>query len=120
MKTKHFPILFLLAALLFSCSNQWHSGDKNPPSGYLNTTLLKAAYFVGLLELVDTNPPIPAEISEFKDIEYKNIEGKSLKLDIYRLKNLQTPAPVLIFIHGGGWRKGKKEDYLKYLLDFAE
>ena len=29
-------------------------------------------------------------------------------------------APLLIFIHGGGWRSGKKEDYRVYTLAFAQ
>ena len=27
---------------------------------------------------------------------------------------------MLVFIHGGGWRSGKRQDYLVYLLDYAE
>ncbi|KAA3610694.1 MAG: alpha/beta hydrolase [Calditrichaeota bacterium] len=105
--------------LIFSCANEWHVGDKNPPAGYFNDTFLKAAYVLGFLKLVDTNPPVPPELQEYKAIEYKNIDGKSLKLDLYYKKQITGKAPLLIFIHGGGWRKGKREDYLKYLLDFA-
>jgi acetyl esterase/lipase len=41
-------------------------------------------------------------------------------LDIYHLKSLTNPVPVLIFIHGGAWKQGDKQDYLVYLLDFAK
>ena len=42
-----------------------------------------------------------------KDIEYAVVDGHSLKLDIY-LPEAKNPLLVL-WIHGGGWRKGSKE-----------
>jgi acetyl esterase/lipase len=77
------------------------------------------ALWVGLEELVNTAPLVPADVEEIKDIEYKNINGKSLQLDLYKPANLQDPAPLLVFIHGGGWKSGKRSDYLIYLVDFA-
>ena len=95
------------------------NGPPEAPMGYPTLGLIKGAYAVGLIKLVDTKPAVPASLNEFKDIEYKHIGNLSLKLDIYQPKNIDTPRPVLIFIHGGGWTKGKKEDYLVYLIDFA-
>lgn len=59
-------------------------------------------------------------VVEIKDIEYKNINGKSLQLDFYIPKNINKPAPLLVFIHGGGWKGGKRSDYLVYLTHFAK
>jgi acetyl esterase/lipase len=72
-----------------------------------------------MLDLIETNPEVPDDILELKDIEYKNIDSISLQLDIYKRKDLKAPAPVMIFIHGGAWRTGKRADYLPYLLDYA-
>jgi len=101
-----------------------------PPHGYLNTTILKLAYVAHMIKLVDTEPETPPTIMEFRDIVYKEIDGQALKLDIfdgqalkldiYKQKDLQQAAPLLVFIHGGGWKSGKKEDYRVYTLDFAE
>lgn len=91
-----------------------------PPRGYPAHWLMKAAYAIGLLDLVDVKPAIPETIHEFKNIEYKQIDGHSLMLDVYQLKNLKQPRPCLIFIHGGGWKGGNRGDYLRYLVDFAE
>ncbi|MBN2631992.1 MAG: alpha/beta hydrolase, partial [Bacteroidales bacterium] len=48
------------------------------------------------------------------------MNGKSIQLDIYRPKNIVHPAPLLVFIHGGSWKSGKRSDYLVYLVDFAK
>ncbi|MCK4824980.1 alpha/beta hydrolase, partial [bacterium] len=45
---------------------------------------------------------------------------KSLQLDIYKPKDVEESAPLLVFIHGGGWRSGERSDYLIYLVDFAK
>ncbi len=90
------------------------------PIGYHFEALDYLAIGVGLESLIDREPEVPATIESFKDIEYKNANGKSLQLDIYRQKELNEKAPLLVFIHGGGWRSGKRQDYLVYLLDYAE
>lgn len=90
------------------------------PIGYHFETLDYLAIGVGLEKLIDTEPEVPATIESFIDVEYKNVNGKSLQLDIYKQKKLKEKAPLLVFIHGGGWRSGKRQDYLVYLLDYAE
>jgi acetyl esterase/lipase len=93
---------------------------KKPPVGYHLVALDYLALKIGLEDTISKHPPVPATIDEFKNIEYKNINGKSLQLDLYRLKDLYFPAPLLIFIHGGGWKGGQRSDYLPYLLAFAQ
>ena len=90
------------------------------PIGYHFEALDYLAIGVGLEKLIDMEPEVPESIESFKDIEYKNVNGKSLQLDIYKQKGLKEKAPLLVFIHGGGWRSGKRQDYLVYLLDYAE
>lgn len=108
--------------LIISCTNKTVDPNRplNPPKGYMNETFLKISYGLGMLDLIDTEPEVPDEILEIKDIEYKNIDSLSLRLDIYKLKDLDEPAPVMIFIHGGAWRTGKRSDYLPYLIDYAK
>ena len=125
VKNSLFSRLLAIVALLAAVAvMSFASGDAQkppkPPRGYPNLTLLKAAYFVKLLKLVDVKPEIPENVLEFKDIEYKRVGDRSLKLDIYRRKDIDRPKPLLVFIHGGAWKTGKKEDYLRYLVDFAQ
>jgi len=114
-------ILFLLI-LIAGCSKKITDPNRPlpAPKGYMNETFLKIAYGLGMLDLIDTEPKIPDNILEIKNIEYKKIDTLSLQLDIYKLKELSEPAPVMIFIHGGAWRSGKRSDYLPYLIDYAK
>lgn len=91
-----------------------------PPLGYHFENLHYLAVGVGLEKIVERNDEVPDIVEEIKNIEYKNINGKSLQLDIYKLKDLKEPAPLLVFIHGGGWRGGNRSDYKKYLVYYAK
>ncbi|HSL87001.1 MAG TPA: alpha/beta hydrolase, partial [Bacteroidales bacterium] len=91
-----------------------------PPVGYHFEFPVYLAIWSGLEKLGNLTPDIPEEIDEIKDIEYKYVDGKSLQLDIYKPKDLTTPSPLLVFIHGGSWKGGKRSDYLVYLVAFAE
>jgi len=116
---------FIIALLLFvvSCNTKTVTNNNRPfkaPSGYMNETFLKISYGLGMLDLIDLEPEVPGDILEIKNIEYKNVDSTSLQLDFYKLKDLKEPAPVMIFIHGGSWRTGKRSDYLPYLIDYAK
>jgi len=114
--------VLLLLMLLQACSQDVPEGDGPPkaPRGFRSEGMLKAAYALRLLKLIDTEPEVPAYMDVQKDIEYKLVDSISLQLDIYKLKSLTEATPVLIFIHGGSWAKGKRSDYLPYLLDYAQ
>ncbi len=45
-----------------------------------------------------------------RDLEYANVDGHSLKLDLYLPDPLpDEPLPLVVWIHGGGWRGGSKD-----------
>ncbi len=120
--TQHIRFFLLMLLISIFLSSAVFAKDNPPksPKGFLNNFFLKAALVLNMVKLVDTEPETPPGILEFKDLVYKTVENDTLKLDIYRLKEVTEPQPLLIFIHGGGWRSGKKEDYRVYNLDFAE
>ncbi len=62
---------------------------------------------------------IPDDVVIESDIEYGNAGSRPLLLDLYSPKSTDGAAPGLIFIHGGSWKGGKKEDYRIYALHFA-
>ena len=113
-------ILALLGVWMLIPSLAGFLFPEKAPIGYHFETLDYLAIGVGLEKLVDLKPEVPDGIESFKDIEYKAVNGKSLQLDVYKQKGLTEKAPLLVFIHGGGWRSGKRQDYLVYLLDYAQ
>jgi acetyl esterase/lipase len=60
-------------------------------------------------------PPQPVSASTsadaeiHKNIEYARVGDASLLLDLYLPKNGAKPVPLVIWIHGGGWREGSKD-----------
>ena len=112
----------LIIAFLTLSSFVGYSQEAAPkkPNGYFSNLTLKISYALGRLKLIETDFPLPENIKEYKDITYKTIDTTNLKLDIYRQKEISEPTPLIIFIHGGAWKKGDKHDYWPYLIPFAE
>ena len=52
------------------------------------------------------------------DITYMVANGYEAKLDVHRLRNVTTPRPTVIFIHGGGWVSGSKEASMLAVLPY--
>ena len=93
-----------------------------PPVGYPTENALMVAYLTGFLEILDPNAPVtvPDGVIEETDVEYGRVGDRPLLLDLYRPKDSDQPLPALLFIHGGGWRKGDKSDYKFYAARFPE
>lgn len=113
-------VLVILVSLLVTPRIWSALNPGKPPVGYHFLAPTYLAVGVGLEQMINKKPAVPEDIQEFKNIEYKNINGKSLQLDIYKPRNLTRSAPLLVFIHGGGWRNGDRADYLVYLIAFAK
>lgn len=54
--------------------------------------------------------PIPSNIGIDKDVEYANINGVSLKADIYYPLDRSKKYPGIAMVHGGGWISGSKDN----------
>lgn len=52
---------------------------------------------------------VQAQIDTIKNSTYLEIDGQTLELDLYYHSN-SSPTPLIIAIHGGGWRKGSKDN----------
>jgi acetyl esterase/lipase len=44
------------------------------------------------------------------DVVYGEIDGTRLLLDVYRPPARDTPRPAVVFVHGGGWFGGSRDD----------
>ena len=53
---------------------------------------------------------IPAGIAVHKNLAYASVQRRDLLLDVYAPKKKpDRPLPVILWIHGGGWRNGSKD-----------
>ncbi len=52
--------------------------------------------------------PPPPGVKLYSDLEYARVDGQSLLLDLYMPENQESPPPLIIWIHGGGWKNGDK------------
>ncbi|MFH1785202.1 MAG: alpha/beta hydrolase [Candidatus Micrarchaeota archaeon] len=96
--------LFLIFILAFGCiepiveeQNQSHQLPKINKS---NTTYLQNP-------LVDSG-----QVVLTSNIEYANVDGTSLLLDIYTPVNITEKLPLIVWIHGGAWTTGSKNDVI--------
>ncbi|MCA9176347.1 MAG: alpha/beta hydrolase fold domain-containing protein [Planctomycetales bacterium] len=55
-----------------------------------------------------------------RDIEFTRVNDRSLRLDLYRPRWTAVPTPVVVFVHGGGWKNGSRasaERTAKWLVE---
>ncbi len=55
-----------------------------------------------------------------KNLTYAETANGPQTLDLYRPASAKGPAPLIIWIHGGGWKNGSKENCLPVRLGFTE
>ncbi len=68
--------------------------------------VLIACWSTVLHAQIDLSP----DVTVARDIEYANAGGHSLLLDVYWHAEATEPEPLVIWIHGGAWRKGSKNN----------
>lgn len=76
----------------------------------MRTTLLYLLLFVLLL------PVAPAGAELISDIEYGKAGNVSLKLDAW-IPEGRGPFPAAILVHGGAWRGGDKQTFIKPIFE---
>jgi acetyl esterase/lipase len=60
------------------------------------------------------------EYQAYPNLTYLTASNYELKLDIYKRRDTTGPQPTLIFIHGGGWVNGTKEQSLMAVMPWFE
>jgi acetyl esterase/lipase len=70
--------------------------------------------------IADVFEAIPDSVKAISDVLYKEVNGRSLYLDIYRPKGDAKPNPLILVFHGGYWKAGDKADTRFHALRFAD
>ena len=123
MRTMKHPLLILSIICLGSgaaFADDLFDGAPAAPPGYDDYKKAQGAVILGKVPLVEVPESAPETIEFYDDVVYATHDGVELSLDIFVPKGIDDARPVVLFIHGGGWSKGKKEDYLVYNIAFAE
>src|SRR5262245_6421633 len=51
---------------------------------------------------------VPPGVTAHRDLEYVKDGHERHKLDLYLPEKADGPLPVIVWVHGGGWRQGDK------------
>lgn len=63
----------------------------------------------------------PAGVTRIKDVVYGSSGGRKLDLDIVLRKDPpEKPRPAIVFIHGGSWKGGDKNQFLRQAARLAD
>ncbi|MGL4997391.1 alpha/beta hydrolase fold domain-containing protein [Cetobacterium sp.] len=108
MKNKMFSIGILIAIILGGCSNTNEQKGYYAKNGsFISTEIPKIASKTILkTDFIKT---------KYLNISYQNIKD-SKKLDIYLPNKGKGPFPVIIGVHGGGFKFGSKDDGMNAAL----
>lgn len=86
-------------------------------------TILFSVYtqVYGQVKRNNENPPfeIPPGVQLERGIPFCQVGGKSLFLDLYLPGDEFANRPGIVFIHGGGWRSGSKNQFRRQAAYFA-
>jgi acetyl esterase/lipase len=88
------------------------------PRSHLSALLFSASLFLGI-PLKAADLAIPEGVKFEQGIEFSNVAGQHLQLDLAQPKGA-GPFPAILCIHGGGFRAGKRESYDGLCLTLAQ
>lgn len=67
----------------------------------------------------DNAPSQPLEVELQENVQYGTGGGEPLTLHLARPKGVTERCPVIVYIHGGGWRAGSKDGHRKDIARVA-
>ncbi len=64
---------------------------------------------------------IPDSVEPLLDVDYSGNDNPRQKLDLYRPKKRasEKPLPVVVFVHGGGWKAGDKSSGMRNIVPYV-
>lgn len=89
----------------------------------LAAAMLMSAPTTSLAQLNDTetwSSHLSNTYRVIPNVTYHKANNRENKVDLYLPRGVDGPVPVLMYIHGGGWRGGSKESSVLRLLPWLE
>src|SRR3954453_4885179 len=91
---------------------------------YVNVLVLAAAsagvaYGADTSSAADWAALVGQRFRAERDVVYRTVNGIPLKLDFY-IPYDAKPGPTMLYIHGGGWQTGSKEQYVLWYLPYLQ
>jgi acetyl esterase/lipase len=83
-----------------------------PRQSHWLAVLIAAAVLAGQIAqpVMARRPPTEVPNATIqRDLIYERINGSVLALDLYCPEKVSGPLPVIVWLHGGGWSRGRKE-----------
>lgn len=88
------------------------------------TSLLGFFAFLGLMISPGAGQtgalPLPQGVKAHRDIAYVEGGHERQKLDLYLPEKREGPLPLILWVHGGGWQSGSKDQCLPLRQGFVE
>jgi len=103
-----FHKLYFLIIFLFGAKSAFGQTRPNATPYTVEATYEKLKKKYPFITPIDR--PTPSNIGIDKDVEYANINGVSLKADIYYPRDQSKKYPGIAMVHGGGWISGSKDN----------
>lgn len=92
---------------------------KDAPESYTpETTYAKLARHYPFIHVVGHE--VPASVKVMRDITYVRHGGQALQLDLYLPAHPRGAVPGIVFVHGGGWRVGVRQNFAPMAIRMAE
>ena len=78
------------------------------------------AQILGLILVLFCSGCVGQDLTIERDVQYGQVNGQKLLLDVYRPAAGQALRPAVLFVHGGGWSMGSKENFKDEAMGLAK
>jgi acetyl esterase/lipase len=113
-------VMLVAAGLSAAASMAAFAGPAPAPDSYTAaTTYKKLAPAYPFIRIADSE--VPASVRAITGLAYVRHGGHALQLDLYLPAAAKAvPVPGIVFVHGGGWRAGVRENFAPMAIRLAE